>query len=627
MKHTRRITRRTPLIAAVLAVLLCASGSMARTIGRGDVVSQEFPPPRLDVLPSFHVPQSGSLDESWEFLQVLYDVDTLQSGWSSHLNAMPVSIAFTHEGRGFLAVLHTVFRTTDGGRTWRNLDPAPPPPANRPSTFLTLRAPIFLGSAVARPITRPAYQLDTLLLAAYDTDQFRGRVRVIFFAGSVILWPTVNLSTNHWLTDVYFPDSANAFAMAGLDGRIYQNDTLSNPLSWGHLNPDKVLLQSGRNDSLTFTDTWISDVAGVHNLIVAAGSHHWISRDRGRWWRITRAADSLFDNVVSFCDTVHGITGGGTISPQTSGWVHVTSDGGRTWSGRVLSTVLPIRDVEMITPEIAFASGGRYTQGAGEIWQTTDGGQSWTRTLQTNAEITVLGSRRVNGAYVDVFAAGVFPDFRGGVWRTRLFLPDTSDAVLIADPDTLDFGMVPPSRNDTMHTAIRNIGSVIDTITAIVAGGGFRVAWSVTDSVPLAPGEELPLMVIFRSDTAGQFSRLVQVMGLRSGVLEIPCYAAIGANSEPPSHPSVPTAPSLTVWPNPANAVFQVRYDLPSPARVTLHVYDVSGRLVQTLADGLRAGGQHVLSWDASGLATGIYFARPETEGFSPRTQKLLLLR
>ncbi|MDD5088035.1 MAG: T9SS type A sorting domain-containing protein, partial [bacterium] len=626
LKGTRMSFSRT-LRMAVCAALLLASAATARTIGQGNIVSQEIPPPRLATLPSFHVPRAGSRDESWEFLQVLYDVDTTASGWTSFLNAVPVAFEFTHQGRGFITTLHTVFHSTDGGRAWRNLDAFPPPPLDRTSPYQIFRSPVYIGDAATRPVLRTAPAQDTLFLAIYDTDENVGRLRVIYYLGSLVISPTTVVSVDRWLTGALFTDSTHAFTLAGLEGHIYYNDSLRSSPEWEDLNPDKVILRTGRGDSLDFDDCWIGDIATAQNLVVAVGSHLWISRDRGEWWRIVPASDSQFDNAVSFCDSLHGITGGGRITPALHGWVHVTDDGAHTWSARTLNTLLPIRAVLRVTPEIAFAAGGHYELATGAVWRSANGGQTWDIALSVDAEITELAANRVNSAYVDVFAAGYFPDFRGGVWRTRLYLPDTTDAVVIADPDTLDFGMVPPARNDTLAAVLRNVGSQSDTIVSVSGSGPFSVLWNDADSTAIAPGEELAFSVIFRSDTAGEFSRRVTVTSLRSGTLDLPCFASIGLDASGREDAPLPASPTLTVWPNPSNSVFQIRYDLPAPARVTLSVFDINGRLVELLVGDARASGQHILSWDASRCATGLYFVRLETDGRAIRTQKLLLLR
>jgi len=621
------MNRASALQVLLIAALVCSGSASARTIGQGNVVSQEIPPPRLTTLPSFHVPREGSLDESWEFLQVLYDVDTTASNWTSFLNAVPVALEFSHQGRGLLTTLHTVFHTTDGGRTWRNLDAFPPPPLNRPSPYLIFRSPVYIGDAAVRPVFRQSAVQDTLLLAIYDTDQNNGRLRVIYNLGTFVVSPFVLNPVERWLTRVHFTDSTHVFALAGWNGHLYYNDSLHLSQMWEHLSSDKVILRSGRGDSLDFEDCWISGEASAQNLMVAVGSHQWISRDRGQWWRITPASDSLFDNVVSFCDSLHGITGGGMTSPYLRGWVRVTDDGAQSWSGRTLNSSAPIRDVLRLSPDVVFAAGGHYASGFGTIFRSSNGGHSWRLDATTNAEITQLASVRVNAAYVDVFAAGFFPDFRGGVWRTRLYLPNTSGAVIIADPDTLRFGMVPPAQGDTLVAAIRNVGSQSDTITAVSGSAPFSVLWNYPDSTVIAPGEELSLAVVFRSETAGEYLRRVTVTSLHSGTLELPCYAEIGLDGAPRAESPLPASPSLSVWPNPSNSVFQVRYELPIPSRVTLSVFDVNGRLVELLVDDARVGGQHILSWDACHCATGLYFIRLTTDDRAIRTQKLLLLK
>ena len=57
-----------------------------------------------------------------------------------------------------------------------------------------------------------------------------------------------------------------------------------------------------------------------------------------------------------------------------------------------------------------------------------------------------------------------------------------------------------------------------------------------------------------------------------------------------------------------------------------LAVYDLAGRQVAVLADGLQAAGSHQVSFDAAGLPAGLYLARLEANGHS-ETQKLLLVK
>jgi hypothetical protein len=78
----------------------------------------------------------------------------------------------------------------------------------------------------------------------------------------------------------------------------------------------------------------------------------------------------------------------------------------------------------------------------------------------------------------------------------------------------------------------------------------------------------------------------------------------------------LPAKPSLAaVYPNPFRANLAVRYHLPCAGRVSLKVYDMSGRLVKTLANGTEPPGTQAASFrglDDKGrsLPAGVYLVR-----------------
>ena len=64
------------------------------------------------------------------------------------------------------------------------------------------------------------------------------------------------------------------------------------------------------------------------------------------------------------------------------------------------------------------------------------------------------------------------------------------------------------------------------------------------------------------------------------------------------------------VYPNPFNPSATVRFDVPEISRVELQVYDVTGKLVETLLNEKMTAGQHQYTWQPQELATGTYFLR-----------------
>ena len=90
---------------------------------------------------------------------------------------------------------------------------------------------------------------------------------------------------------------------------------------------------------------------------------------------------------------------------------------------------------------------------------------------------------------------------------------------------------------------------------------------------------------------------------------------------------SVPEDYILTQnYPNPFNPVTKIEYALPQNSFVTLKVYDVTGKEVSELVDGLRSAGNYEINFDASNLNSGVYFYTLITEGFT-ETKKMLLIK
>jgi hypothetical protein len=102
-----------------------------------------------------------------------------------------------------------------------------------------------------------------------------------------------------------------------------------------------------------------------------------------------------------------------------------------------------------------------------------------------------------------------------------------------------------------------------------------------------------------------------------------PCWILTGI----PDQGDIPTSFGLMQnSPNPFNPVTTLAYDLTSPARVSIKLYDVSGREVRTLVDGDVESGRHSVVLSAVGLPSGVYFCRMMAGNFT-ETRKMTLLK
>jgi photosystem II stability/assembly factor-like uncharacterized protein len=78
-------------------------------------------------------------------------------------------------------------------------------------------------------------------------------------------------------------------------------------------------------------------------------------------------------------------------------------------------------------------------------------------------------------------------------------------------------------------------------------------------------------------------------------------------------------------YPNPFNPSTNIEFMIPQTGLVELKIYDLLGREVSTLTNEVMSPGTYKVSWDASGLSSGIYFSRLVFEGNQIVKQMLLI--
>ena len=85
-------------------------------------------------------------------------------------------------------------------------------------------------------------------------------------------------------------------------------------------------------------------------------------------------------------------------------------------------------------------------------------------------------------------------------------------------------------------------------------------------------------------------------------------------------------------YPNPFNPTTTIRYDLPFTSNVKITVYDMLGREVARIVDGMQSANSYTIQWNASHLSSGVYFYRIDAKSVDgaktfTSVKKLLLLK
>ena len=79
-------------------------------------------------------------------------------------------------------------------------------------------------------------------------------------------------------------------------------------------------------------------------------------------------------------------------------------------------------------------------------------------------------------------------------------------------------------------------------------------------------------------------------------------------------------------YPNPFNPFTDIRYQISDQSHVTLKVYNTLGQEAVVLVDGVREAGYYEVQWDASEMASGVYFYRLQADEFTA-TRRMVLMK
>jgi len=90
----------------------------------------------------------------------------------------------------------------------------------------------------------------------------------------------------------------------------------------------------------------------------------------------------------------------------------------------------------------------------------------------------------------------------------------------------------------------------------------------------------------------------------------------------------------VSAYPNPFNPVTNITFGIENDAVVMAKVFDINGREIAELANGMYSAGYHVVNWNADSHSSGLYFLTITIDGFASsngqqlvQTQKLMLLK
>jgi hypothetical protein len=165
---------------------------------------------------------------------------------------------------------------------------------------------------------------------------------------------------------------------------------------------------------------------------------------------------------------------------------------------------------------------------------------------------------------------------------------------------------------DTVDVDLMRGNTVVSVIADSILSGTSAILWQIPSTVTGDSSYKIRIHSVTHPGVADTSDNSFTI------------GAAVTGISSPQN--TVTTYALYQNYPNPFNPATVISYQVPKSSPVALIVFDILGREVRTLVNQEQPAGRYTITFDASNLASGVYFYRMQAAGFV-QTRRLLLLR
>lgn len=296
-----------------------------------------------------------------------------------------------------------------------------------------------------------------------------------------------------------------------------------------------------------------------------------------------------------------GTTWHTTGNTNADGWMSVISNGNTLFASRyVIQRSFDNGISWHIIPGISssvmrcIAASGNLvfaSDGPNSLIRSTNNGDNWSNVLYPTTEVLTIA---INGSTViaGTKAVGTFiSNDNGATWTQNYFAGQRVNSVI-------------------NHNGI----FFATTQTGVYISNNNGVNWNSISAG--LPETNTGSMIIHKNNIyvsvsdIGIWKRpIVEVVGIQSTSNEIPTKYNLSQN-----------------YPNPFNPTTKIKFSLPESRFTSLKVYDAAGRFIQELAGMELSAGTYETDFDASHLASGIFFYTLTTNDFT-KTNRMVLVK
>lgn len=341
------------------------------------------------------------------------------------------------------------------------------------------------------------------------------------------------------------------------------------------------------------TNVWLSVIQSLpYDKILRTTNY-------GNNWSIVKDSVTVGDFANPLEEDIK-IPGTFYFANDAGGFYKSTNNGASFLQVSAQTWNVPCDVISMPDTNIIFIANANY-QDSANILKSTNGGINWFNTRKFNSQEIPFLSASVfekNTVYAAILGGKLNKSTNLG----EEWIPVSSSVtgpwaldICEEDPTFINFG-----RLDNQSYFSTNNGTSFNTVNFIPA--------SFSLNNVMAPERDIILGYFYRGIYKVKFSYNVTI-DVKNISTKIPDKISLSQN-----------------YPNPFNPITNIKFTALKQGLVKLKVFNDIGREVKDLVNEILSAGEYEVNFDASGLNSGVYFYKLETESFS-ETKKMILIK
>lgn len=399
-------------------------------------------------------------------------------------------------------------------------------------------------------------------------------------------WNILYGSSSSNISSIYFISTSSGYAL-NHSGYLYRTSN-------GGINWNAALLPISNATDITFANASTGWIAGIFSALETGNDIPITLKTTNsgvNWTQYNPPA--IFTSVVdmNFSGALNGWILGTSAALNSSGTTTnlcVTTNGGINWANPYNFNGIII-DLYFVSTTEGWACGDD-----GKVFKTNNGGSNWVQqTTPNNSDLYSIFFLNSSQGYACGGSGTIISTTNGGT--TWNLLPSGTSLYL----QSIHFGSA------TNGICVGELGVRLRTTNS-------GASWiNSPESVQLQLNSAF-MVSANNAYVAGDYGYISNFGGI----------VPIATNQN-----TVPSDFSLFQnYPNPFNPETRIKYQLPKNSIVKLSVFDITGRIVVELVNNSQNAGSYEIYFNASDLASGLYFYKLETNEFM-ETKKMIVIK